>query len=102
MMEKMPVGVGWPGVPVETGALANGLPSANSVARCLSIETMMCSGPDGMVAVRSAAFFSPVVSVAFFDFFFGSARSVSAAGVVLRKELSRKKGCQKSFRALAG
>ncbi|MCX7311223.1 MAG: hypothetical protein NTV56_05730 [Alphaproteobacteria bacterium] len=48
MIENMPIGVGWPGVPVETAVLAIGFPSANSVARCLSIETMMCNGPDGM------------------------------------------------------
>ena len=35
--------------------LATGSPSANSVARCLSIETMMCSGPDGIGGVLSAA-----------------------------------------------
>jgi hypothetical protein len=35
-------------VPEEIAVLATGWPSANSVARCLSIETMICSGPDGI------------------------------------------------------
>src|SRR5947207_11910482 len=57
-----PIGVGWLAVPDETAVLATGWPSANSVARCLSIETMMCSGPDGIGGDLSAE--RPAFSVA--------------------------------------
>ena len=53
MTVNTPIGVGWLGVPEEIAVLANGAPSANSVARCLSIETMMCSSPDGIGGVLS-------------------------------------------------
>ena len=48
-----PIGVGWLAVPEEIAVLANGAPSANSVARCLSIETMTCSSPGGIGGVLS-------------------------------------------------
>ena len=47
MIVNTPVGVGWLGVLVGIAVLAIGTPSSNSVARCLPIETMMCSGPAG-------------------------------------------------------
>src|SRR3954471_21354033 len=65
MTVNRPIGVGWPAVPVETAVLATGWPSANRVARCLSIETMMCSGPEGIGGDLSAA--RPALPSAFSD-----------------------------------
>src|SRR5471032_1771117 len=65
MTVNRPIGVGWPAVPVETAVLATGWPLANSVARCLSIETMMCSGPDGSGGDLSAE--RPALPSAFSD-----------------------------------
>src|SRR5436189_5125316 len=65
MTVNTPIGVGWLAVPEEIAVLATGRPSANSVARCLSIETMMCSGPDGIGGDLSAA--RPALPSAFSD-----------------------------------
>ena len=84
MTVNTPIGVGWPGVPVETAVLATGWPSANSVARCLSIETMMCSGPDGSGGDLSAArpalpsAFSAALERALMDFRAGGSEATPA------------------------
>src|SRR3954471_19821689 len=65
MTVNTPIGVGWLAVPEEIAVLATGRPSANSVARCLSMETMMCSGPDGIGGDLSAA--RPALPWAFSD-----------------------------------
>src|SRR5258708_7456714 len=65
MTVNTPIGVGWPAVPEEIAVLATGWPSANSVARCLSIETIMCSGPAGSGGGLSAA--RPAFASAFSD-----------------------------------
>src|SRR3954454_21364848 len=54
MTENTPIGVGCPAVPVETAVLATGWPSANSVARCLSMDTTTCSGPEGIGDLSAA------------------------------------------------
>src|SRR5882757_6868381 len=56
MTVNSPIGVGWSAVPDDMGVLATGRPSANKVARCLSIETMMCRTPFGGGGAWSAAF----------------------------------------------
>jgi len=48
MMLKTPVGVGWPGTPVETGPCATRTPLLKSVTFWLPIETTICSGPFGI------------------------------------------------------
>src|SRR5260370_9137899 len=65
MTVNTPMGVGWPVVLEEMAVLATGWPLANSVARCLSIETMICSGPDGIGGDLSAA--RPALPSAFSD-----------------------------------
>jgi hypothetical protein len=48
MMLKTPVGVGWPGTPVETDPCATRTPLLKSVTFWLPIETTICSGPFGI------------------------------------------------------
>ena len=43
----MPIGVGCPGMPVETGPDMMGVPSSYTVTCWLPIETTMISGPAG-------------------------------------------------------
>jgi hypothetical protein len=54
-MLNTPICVGWVTVPEETFDCATATPSANSVARCLSSETMMCNWPFGIVGLLSAS-----------------------------------------------
>ena len=45
MTLKMPVGVGFAAVPVETGALAMATPASYKVTVCFAIDTASSNGP---------------------------------------------------------
>src|ERR1700681_116623 len=48
MTLKMPVGVRWPAMPVDTGACATGTPFSKSVSCCLAIETSISGCSSGL------------------------------------------------------
>src|SRR5882757_563394 len=83
-MLNTPSGVGWSGVPEEIFDCATATPSANSVARCLSSETMMCSWPLAIGAPLSAsdnAALPGLASESVLDFFSGFFSALVSAGL---------------------